>query len=192
VTQPGPQPALQPVPIDALRSLFGALSGCLVVWDAEQLPFAGANSSGPGAYVELSLVSYNAVGVDDYRQTYDSVANALQSQMYGYRVFTVSVIVRSFVPQTRPFDLAEQIRWRLRTTSARGVYVPAGLALTTIGSMRVYTEIPNKGDDHVTLWCAQFDVGFAKASCADPLDDPGAIIETVDSATEGVIPVDLT
>lgn len=185
------QPALQPIPRDALKALVKGLSGLQTIWESEKAPYIGGGATGPNAYAELSLTSYAAIGVDDYRQVWDPVAGALQSQMYGNRNFTLGVLVRSFALSVLAADIAERVRWRLRTTSAKAVYNAAGLALGPISALRIFTDVPNKGDDHITTWCASFDVIFAMAVCADPLDDAGSIIETVDSATGGIIPIDL-
>lgn len=183
------------IPIETLRVLVHELTGLETIWSFEEMPFIGGDAEGPNAYAEISITSYVSKGIDEYRQAFDEDANVLTSQIYGYRVLTLSTVVRSFDVTVHPADLCERLRFRLRTVSARKLFTSRGLALVDIGAVSVFNQTLDAGGPDLAtrvVVCGSIDVRLAMAVTGDPQDDDGITIETVNSATGGVIPGDLT
>lgn len=173
------------IPRAALKELVAETSRLATIWDSEEMPFLGGDSDGPNAYAELSIVSYAAVFVDEYRQAYNATTGALDTQLYGYRLLTLGVKMRSFDVGSHPADLCERVRWRLRTVSARAIFARAGLALVRAGGVSLYNERADAEDSPTRLIAVgTFDIQFAMVVVDNPQDDDGRIIESVNGGGE--------
>jgi hypothetical protein len=176
------------IPRAALRELVEQTSRLPTIWDSEEMPFIGGDADGPNAYAELSIVLYASVFVDEYRQTYNEGTGALDTQLYGYRLLTLGVKMRSFDVGTHPADLCERVRWRLRTVSGRAIFTRAGLALVRAGGVSLYNERADAEDSPTRLIpVGTFDITFAMVVCDNPQDDDGRIIASVNGG--GPIPL---
>lgn len=155
-----------------------------VVWDVERLPFVGVQNGKPGYWVELSVNSTRTKGVDDYRQSFDSVKLRLNTLIYAYRLFRLEIKVGSNDIETAAFDVTELIRRRLRTVTAKAELHAANLAL-----VKFYPTIDlPKAADNRTLSSSVLDLDVAWMVAEDPLDDSGNWVETVNSG--GIVPAD--
>jgi hypothetical protein len=155
-----------------------------VPWDGERIPMVGVINAKPGYWVELSIKASRNVGVDDYRQSYDDnpSVNANVSLTYGYRVYTVGMKCSSYDFLTPAFDVAETLRRRLRSVTAKSEIQAANLALVRFHPT---VDVPKPADTRVTS-VSQLDVELAWMVTEVATDDTGGIIETVN--TTGLVP----
>jgi hypothetical protein len=165
------------IPIGALKQLVGQFARCQTVWSTEPRPNMGAATTGPQAYIVLSLGAYTAKGVDDYRQTYDPVQDKLDTVVSGNRLFQLSIRCHSLDPNHQPHDMLERVRIRLQTFTARAIYTANNMAFVRTSGISTF---PDKTAGNRALLCAVLDVTFAIASNQDPGDDPGDYITNVD------------
>lgn len=155
-----------------------APKGCPVIWDGESVPFIGQVNGRPGAYIELDIMGYRSIGVDDYRQVFNPATLTMTSAMAGLRQFTLTLDCRSYDGDTPAFDILEVVRLRLnnlRSVTARQALQAANLSVVKIQPM---VELAEKADTRF-VWRSSLDVIFNWASNDVAADDGGEIIATV-------------
>jgi hypothetical protein len=190
VTQPVPPILASRLPKNEIRNLIAALTvtdyapqGWPVVWTVDPIPILGLVNDTLGAYLELSINAYRSVGVDDYRQKFNTETNALDSVYYGLRLFTLSMDCRSFAPDIPAWDILESIRLRMnnpRSVTANQVFKATGLSWIRSHPMVALNTYDKETDtDNRMIWRAVLDVEFSWASRAQVTDDAGSWIQTV-------------
>jgi hypothetical protein len=173
------------VPKSTLIRLIQTISGTQTVWATDPTPQLGQGQGLERAFVKLSLSGFRSVGVDELRQAFDETTQQNVSVLLGNRQFTLTCKCASLEPRIlEAYDLAERIRFRMRTQVARGIFVPAYLSLRDMGPVvPAYDRIAGSQ----VLLAAALDIRFNWLSWADPLDpNEGGWIETVNGG--GIVP----
>lgn len=146
----------------------------LVVWDVRGLPFTGAINGRPGWWVELSVSTTRTKGIDEDRLVFDSVAQKNVASQYTYRIYTLTVRVKSNDADTPAFDVLDQIRRGLRSITAKTVYQEVNIAFVDWGASR---DLPVAADNRTTTESVM-EVQVAWNVTVNPGDNDGNWIET--------------
>lgn len=182
-----PPPGPIPIPKDAIKTLFGSLVGLQTYWSWEPRPLPGTAGASL-AFMVVSLTGSRSKGVDDYREQYNAVTDAIDWSIGGYRVLTISCRAFSLDSAAIPYDMLERVRWGLRTASAHASLVAAGLAFVRVHPIALFESRA----DSRTMMNGNMDVELGWVALATQVGDPNGIIETVDTATGGIVPLTLT
>jgi hypothetical protein len=182
-----PPPPVLPsprLPKAVLLELLEKISGVQSVWKTDQRPHLGQRPLTEHSWTLLGVQSYQSVGVDELRQVYDPPPiDANNTILVGQRQFTLVVECYSLDANLEAFDLAERVRFRLRSQVARGIFSPAGLSLRDIQPAVTVARTVDAGQSKRALLASIVDVRWNLVVYADPLD-PGEddYIQTVDTA----------
>lgn len=170
MTQPLPNVQPSPrAPKAVFLELIGTLSRVQAIWRTDKAPVAPGEAPGlEHARIWLRISSYNAVGVDEEREQYDSVADQNAIINVGQRQLTLSLRAESLDANLEAYDLCERVRFRLRTRTARAIFAPANLSLRDIQPTIVFEQRA----DSRTMRVATMDVRWNLVVFADP-NDPG-------------------
>jgi hypothetical protein len=181
-----PSPRL---PKDTLLALFKSLSGVQCYWRSAKRPAMTGLGPQPGerAWIDLQVSAFGAIGVDELRSVFNPARNSNDMIIAGQRAFTVTLKCRSLDPRLEAFDLAERVRFRMRSQHARGFMIPT-IALRDMPPTIVLNETVVKiGGVARALMAANLDVRMLCVVSADPGDPTeGGWIEMVDAG--GLIP----
>lgn len=167
----------QPFPRAEVAEMFAEIADlpiAAVVWDLEPLPFLGQMGGGPGWWVQLSMKSIRAKGIDDQRYVYDPVRQVNTLLQVGYRLATVEVRVTSNSTQVPAFDTMEKIRRRLRSLTSKTAMQEIDIAMVDFDKS---VDLP-KDKDNRTASESVMTVTFSWLVTEDPGDDTGNWIET--------------
>jgi hypothetical protein len=184
-----PPIALRRLPRQAIKDLISDLSvsdfapnGWPVIWQLEPLPFLGLVNDTLGAYIELGVRGYRAVGIDDYRQVTVGSPPVYTSVFYGLRAFTLTLDCRSFAADVPAWDILEGIRLQMgnpRSVRSNQTFLSTGLAFLRTHPT-VSLNYAEKGDvDNRMIWRSVMDVDLSWLSAAQVVDDSGTTIGTV-------------
>lgn len=167
---------------DLIRDLLDLTDGS-VVWDQERVGFTGQQNGAPGFWVELALTHMRQVGgSDDYRQEFDPVRLVNKTLIYGYRIVTVNITVKSNNFDTPAHDVMETLLQLLARSQT---------SLTTLQATNLaiidFTDSINKPvvKDNYTTSESTCDFRFGWIVVQKPGDDPGGWIETVNPPPQG-------
>lgn len=190
MTQPAPMfPGPAPLPVEAIGKMIAAFTGLQASWDDDAQPSLGMGN-GPIAKVVLKLTISRAKGDYDYRQQYDAGTQTLLSSLGGYTLLTIQVRASSLDTRMRPHDVLERVRWGLRTINGHDMLVAAKLAYVDAGTISLYPSRTATKDDRRTIMNGSMDIVLAHVALAtDSPSPPENIIETLDPAGDGLVPV---
>ena len=152
------------VPKATLLKIVEVCSGVAVVWGTAKRPHLGQTTSEENAWIQLSLLSYSHVGVDERREELDVTNNINRCILVGQRQFTTSLMARSLDPEIEAFDLLERVAFRIRTATARELFGPL-LALRDIQPITVLNDVT--ADNRIIL-AASMDIRWNSTVFADP------------------------
>lgn len=159
---------MNPIPRAALLDLVRGLTNkTSTQWSSEPDRYQ------KGKWFELSILAYGANGVDEIRR--ETVGDELDTSVSGVRRFTLSILARSLEAKSFPFDMLEEVRIRLRGSSARAILKRECLALIDFPGQ--IQNAPWRIDSREGL-AAVMDVRFAMASTSNENEGAGGIIET--------------
>lgn len=174
-----PYPNVRPsprLPKQTLITLIETISGVQAQFTRDPRLMLGARANTEQAWVLLSYGAYRNIGGDELRGVYDSTNDENVWLQLGDRQFTLKCGIRSMDANLEGADLCERIRFRIRTATARAIYVPQNLAL-----VQVMPALPTPffaAGQAVDAW--QLDIRFGWRAAADPLDpNEGQYIATV-------------
>lgn len=175
------------IPKAVLIQLIATLSGVETLWRSDAVPPAPGRGAGlERARIWLRLSSYTSQGVDEQRAVFNVTTGQNSVVNVGQRQFTLNVKAESFTPTIEAFDLCERVRFRLRTQTARAIFVPAKLGLRDVQAITAFESVA----DSRTVLCASMDIRWNYVVFADPNDpNEGDWIAQADGA--GVIPATL-
>jgi hypothetical protein len=156
-----PSPRL---PKQTLINIVKVCSGVGVVWGTARRPHMGQTAGKENAWIRLSILSYNRVGVDELRTQFDPVNNVTDCILVGQRQFTLNITARSMDPTLEAFDLCERVAYRLRTSTARDLFGDL-LSLRDIQPIQVLND--EAADDRIVL-AASMDVRWNSTVYTDP------------------------
>jgi hypothetical protein len=188
--QPSPR-----FPLATLLTLFRQLSGVQVVLDTDPQPVLGQSPSVERAWIQVSVTSYRAIGVDEVRVQYaPAPVDANQYKIGGQRQVITNLQARSYDATLQAFDLLERIRVRLHTDTAAAIWQPQRLSLASSGrdlNVHVFKELGEELSGVQRYWlAASMDITWNWVSIAGPpVGDEGPYIAEVDGG--GVIPGNL-
>lgn len=178
-----PSPRL---PREVLLTLVQTISGVPVVWSTRKRGFLGLKPGAEKAWIVLGAQSLLAVGVDELRTLYDPAKDQNVQLLVGQRQFTLTVRAFSYDASLEAFDLCERVRFRMRTQTARAIFVPI-LALRDFGpTVTLDEETENTGGVIRTILVATLDVRMSFCVAADP-GDANSYITSVNGPT-GLVP----
>lgn len=173
--------------IESLTVTDWSPEGWSVIWVTDPQPFEGLRNNSLGAWIELSIKSYRSIGYDDYRTAYSVATNSIQSVLYGVRLFTLSIDVRSFSPSIPAIDIVESILLRVnnrQSVTANAFFTSNNLAwLGAKPSVSLNYSEKNAVDSR-KVWREVVDIEMSWISAAQTVDDQGNYIKTV-----GEVPV---
>jgi len=129
------------------------MCGYKVFWDGDGLDFDDTQ-------IQLNILAYRTVGVDETREEYDPVRDELATTLCGLRAFTLSIRADSYDMGEPAYEILERIRRRLRGGAARVVLEETGLALTTLTNPIVDLDVVA---DNRPIYSSTWDVGMAFA-----------------------------
>lgn len=159
----------------------------VVQW--EQTAEAGVWMESP--WLELRLKTPGAIGVDEYRHTYDSDTDSLVHTQEGVRTFVVSFRLHSESQdpgETALGQLASNLRTRLRRPGVKALLLAEDVALARIEPT---VDADYEGDGRrVSLSIT--DVVFSGAETDTDTDNAGDYIHTVEMGPVDGLDLDIT
>jgi hypothetical protein len=172
-----PSPRLPKATLIQLIQLTSGLQS--VVWATDRRPHLGQQPGREHAWITLAMQSWQNIGVDELRYSFNAATGNNDSVTVGQRSFTLVVRASSLDPTLEAFDLLERIRFRLRSAQARALMVPT-LALRDIQAIQTFPDaVANAGGVARTLLSASMDVRMLCVVGADQGDaGEGTFIET--------------
>ena len=167
-----------------IQELIVEITDAPVIWSEEPEPFLGVQNGKAAYWIELSIIATATKGVDEDRLEYDPINEVNDTTQISYRIYTMTVRVKSFSKDTPAFDVIDQVRRGLRSVTAKQQYTEIGIAFVDWGKT---VDLKPAADNRLTSE-STLDVRIAWQVSADPGDNDGGWIETVASNVNGLTP----
>lgn len=168
-------------PRAALAEIVGLVGGCQAYWDDEPEPFPKTK---PGWVVKLKVLTSDGVGNDEFTRTYDAERQVNVTKQSGYRVYTVTIMVKSFNKDAPANDVIERIRFRLNGEKPRGLLNDVNMAIVDYERSVDLTGYA----DNRAITVSSCDMRFSYLVGENVLDNEANWIESVETFTNGLTP----
>lgn len=173
-------------PRDDFATLIGQLASCQCTWMEDANPNLGADGVSR-AWVELGEPGIEQKGSSQYLRTQNANnPNVTDGTVGGYVLFTIAIRARSQSAKRRATDVLQDVRWGLRTLTAKAFFADNNLAF-----VRTHPIAPSPGTTLKgrRLLQATLDVVLAGIEGGQPPDDGGQTIGQLNGG--GAVPITL-